>query len=230
MSDAPVNLSVGPARDGARPRAGGGPGRPGRRPRAAGRRAARRRWRPWSPAGPGSSTPGPGWASSAPGRRARRTPASGSATTAASTACARRAGGAPATCAGGRSQPGVPPGARRAAADGGGHRRDRRGAAVRRVPRPARPRLGRQRRLSGPRRGRRPAGPSSSPAGSLVDGRVQGVFFRDTCRRMARHASVSPAGSRNRATGGSRPGSRATRTRVERMVAWCRQGPPGAHV
>jgi len=63
----------------------------------------------------------------------------------------------------------------------------------------------------------------------VVDGQVQGVFFRDTCRRMA--ASVGVGGwVRNRPDGRVEAWFEGDRAGVERMVAWCRQGPPGARV
>jgi acylphosphatase len=63
----------------------------------------------------------------------------------------------------------------------------------------------------------------------LVDGMVQGVFFRDTCRRMA--ASVQVGGwVRNTADGRVEAWFEGDRAGVDRMVGWCRQGPPGARV
>ena len=63
----------------------------------------------------------------------------------------------------------------------------------------------------------------------VVDGQVQGVFFRDTCRRMA--TSVGVGGwVRNRPDGRVEAWFEGDRAGVERMVAWCRQGPPGARV
>jgi acylphosphatase len=63
----------------------------------------------------------------------------------------------------------------------------------------------------------------------LVSGTVQGVFFRDTCRRVAGQQGVTgwvrnlPDGRVEAAFEGD-PGS------VERLVTWCRTGPPNAHV
>ncbi len=61
-----------------------------------------------------------------------------------------------------------------------------------------------------------------------VSGRVQGVFFRETLRRMATDAGVG-GWARN-----SRDGLEAVlegpRDEVERLVRWCRQGPPHAVV
>ncbi len=58
---------------------------------------------------------------------------------------------------------------------------------------------------------------------------VQGVFFRDTCRRMA--AAVGVGGwVRNRADGRVEAWFEGDRAGVERMVEWCRAGPPHARV
>jgi acylphosphatase len=58
---------------------------------------------------------------------------------------------------------------------------------------------------------------------------VQGVFFRDTCRREARAAGVTgwvrnlPDDTVEAVFEGPEPA-------VERMLSWCRLGPPHAHV
>ncbi len=63
----------------------------------------------------------------------------------------------------------------------------------------------------------------------VADGLVQGVFFRDTCRRMA--AAVGVGGwVRNRPDGRVEAWFEGDRAGVERMVAWFRQGPPDARV
>lgn len=62
-----------------------------------------------------------------------------------------------------------------------------------------------------------------------VTGRVQGVFFRDTCRREAARAGVAgwvrnlPDGTVEAVFEGPAPG-------VHAMVEWCRSGPPRASV
>ena len=58
---------------------------------------------------------------------------------------------------------------------------------------------------------------------------VQGVFFRDTCRRMASATGVG-GWVRNRPDGLVEAWFEGARAGVEQMVAWCRQGPPGARV
>ena len=63
----------------------------------------------------------------------------------------------------------------------------------------------------------------------IVGGRVQGVFFRDTCARMAHQAGL--AGSvRNRPDGRVEAVFEGEPDAVERMVAWCRRGPSRAYV
>lgn len=60
-------------------------------------------------------------------------------------------------------------------------------------------------------------------------GRVQGVFFRDSCERMATSAGV--AGSvRNRNDGAVEAVFEGEPEAVDRMVSWMRQGPRRAHV
>jgi acylphosphatase len=62
-----------------------------------------------------------------------------------------------------------------------------------------------------------------------VHGRVQGVFFRDSCRTEARAAGV--AGWVGNAPDGTvRARLEGPRDAVERLVAWLHQGPPHADV
>ena len=63
----------------------------------------------------------------------------------------------------------------------------------------------------------------------IVTGRVQGVFFRDTCRDRAKAERVHGF-VRNRADGSVEAEFEGTETAVERMIAWCRAGPPRARV
>lgn len=63
----------------------------------------------------------------------------------------------------------------------------------------------------------------------VVSGRVQGVFFRDSCAREARAAGV--AGSIiNRADGRVEAVFEGEPAAVEALVAWCRTGPARARV
>jgi acylphosphatase len=63
----------------------------------------------------------------------------------------------------------------------------------------------------------------------LVEGRVQGVFYRDTCRRQAQQAGLA-GWARNRADGAVEVVIEGEAHAVERLVAWCRSGPPQAMV
>ena len=63
----------------------------------------------------------------------------------------------------------------------------------------------------------------------VVHGRVQGVFFRDSCERMATSVGVS-GWVRNRNDGAVEAAFEGDPEAVERMVAWCRQGPRRADV
>jgi acylphosphatase len=63
----------------------------------------------------------------------------------------------------------------------------------------------------------------------LVEGRVQGVWFRETCRRAAEAAGLS-GWVANRGDGRVEAVFEGEPAAVERMVEWCRQGPPRAVV
>ena len=62
-----------------------------------------------------------------------------------------------------------------------------------------------------------------------VTGRVQGVGFRESCRREARRLGVSGVVG-NRGDGSVEAVFEGSAPAVEQMVAWCRQGPRSAHV
>ena len=63
----------------------------------------------------------------------------------------------------------------------------------------------------------------------VVTGRVQGVWFRDSCRREARALGVS-GWVRNRMDGSVEAEFEGPPAAVDRMVAWCREGPSRARV
>lgn len=63
----------------------------------------------------------------------------------------------------------------------------------------------------------------------VVHGHVQGVFFRDSCRREAERAGVT-GWVRNEPDGTVAARFEGPAPAVERLVAWCRQGPPRARV
>jgi acylphosphatase len=62
-----------------------------------------------------------------------------------------------------------------------------------------------------------------------VTGRVQGVFFRDSCRAEARAAGVVGWVS-NEPDGSVRAHFEGPAEAVERLVAWAHDGPRSAHV
>jgi acylphosphatase len=63
----------------------------------------------------------------------------------------------------------------------------------------------------------------------VVQGHVQGVFFRETLRRRAESASVT-GWVRNTADGAVEAVLEGERDAVERLVESCREGPRGARV
>jgi acylphosphatase len=63
----------------------------------------------------------------------------------------------------------------------------------------------------------------------LVSGAVQGVFFRDTCRRVAGQQGVS-GWVRNLPDGRVEAVFEGDPESVERMVRWARRGPSHARV
>ena len=63
----------------------------------------------------------------------------------------------------------------------------------------------------------------------LVSGRVQGVFFRDSCARRARAEGVA-GWVRNRSDGRVEAWFEGDPQAVDNLVSWCRQGPPQATV
>ena len=62
-----------------------------------------------------------------------------------------------------------------------------------------------------------------------VSGRVQGVMFRDSCRREADRLGVV-GWVRNEPDGSVLVEAEGPDGAVDALVAWCRTGPPGARV
>jgi acylphosphatase len=63
----------------------------------------------------------------------------------------------------------------------------------------------------------------------VVRGRVQGVWFRESCRRRALELGVA-GWVRNRADGTVEAEFEGSEADVAQAVAWCRVGPPAADV
>lgn len=62
-----------------------------------------------------------------------------------------------------------------------------------------------------------------------VSGRVQGVFFRDTCARRARELGVC-GWVGNEPDGSVRAHVEGPGAAVEALIEWCHEGSPGARV
>jgi len=62
-----------------------------------------------------------------------------------------------------------------------------------------------------------------------IEGRVQGVFFRAGCVERARELGLA-GWVRNAIDGRVEAEFEGASEVVEQMVAWCREGPPHAHV
>ena len=63
----------------------------------------------------------------------------------------------------------------------------------------------------------------------VVHGLVQGVFFRDTCRREAQRLGVA-GWVENAYDGTVRAEFEGSADAVDELVRWCRRGPSRAHV
>ena len=63
----------------------------------------------------------------------------------------------------------------------------------------------------------------------LISGRVQGVFFRDTCRRLAERHGVA-GWVRNLPDGRVEAVFEGPPDSVDALVAWCEHGPSSADV
>ncbi|MDY7035695.1 MAG: acylphosphatase [Thermodesulfobacteriota bacterium] len=63
----------------------------------------------------------------------------------------------------------------------------------------------------------------------IIEGRVQGVWFRDSTRRKARGIEVY-GWVKNRHDGSVEVLAEGPEDRVKKLVNWCHQGPPAARV
>jgi len=62
-----------------------------------------------------------------------------------------------------------------------------------------------------------------------IEGRVQGVFFRASCVERARELGLA-GWVRNALDGRVEAEFEGEPEAIERMLTWCREGPPHAHV
>jgi acylphosphatase len=63
----------------------------------------------------------------------------------------------------------------------------------------------------------------------VISGRVQGVYFRASARDVARAHRVA-GWVRNRVDGAVEAAVEGEEDAVQGFIAWCHDGPPGAHV
>lgn len=63
----------------------------------------------------------------------------------------------------------------------------------------------------------------------IVEGRVQGVFFRLSTQQQSNRLGVN-GWVMNRPDGNVEVVAEGDRENVDTLIQWCRQGPPGAHV
>ena len=63
----------------------------------------------------------------------------------------------------------------------------------------------------------------------IVSGRVQGVYYRHTCRAVARELGVR-GWVRNCSDGTVEVVAEGSRDAVGDLIAWCREGPPHADI
>lgn len=63
----------------------------------------------------------------------------------------------------------------------------------------------------------------------IVSGRVQGVFFRDSCRQEAKRLGVSGT-ARNLADGNVEVIAEGEQGAVDTLIKWCKEGPSYAAV
>jgi len=63
----------------------------------------------------------------------------------------------------------------------------------------------------------------------IIEGRVQGVWFRDSTRREAGRLNIT-GWVKNRYDGNVELIAEGSRENVKELTAWCHIGPPAAHV
>jgi len=69
----------------------------------------------------------------------------------------------------------------------------------------------------------------ASRAHLIIEGRVQGVFFRDTARREAMRLNLT-GWVKNRFDGSVEVVAEGEKEQVDQLVQWCHQGPSAAKV
>ena len=62
-----------------------------------------------------------------------------------------------------------------------------------------------------------------------ISGTVQGVFYRASCQEAAQRSGLT-GWVRNLATGQVEILAQGEKEKIEKLIAWCKNGPPGATV
>lgn len=70
---------------------------------------------------------------------------------------------------------------------------------------------------------------SEARAHLVIRGRVQGVWYRASCRDEAERLGLA-GWARNRPDGSVEAAGEGPREALEEWIAWCRRGPPSARV
>jgi acylphosphatase len=74
-----------------------------------------------------------------------------------------------------------------------------------------------------------PNSPSHARIRLIVKGRVQGVYFRASALQQARHLGLT-GWVMNRYDGSVELVAEGQSDKIEELIVWCQQGPPGARV
>ena len=64
----------------------------------------------------------------------------------------------------------------------------------------------------------------------IIEGRVQGVWFRDSTRRKAMETGDIYGWVKNRSDGAVETVAEGPEEKIEQFIAWCHQGPTHANV
>lgn len=63
----------------------------------------------------------------------------------------------------------------------------------------------------------------------IISGRVQGIFYRASCQEVAQSYGLK-GWVRNLPTGQVEVLAQGEKDKIEKLIAWCKKGPPGAKV
>ena len=63
----------------------------------------------------------------------------------------------------------------------------------------------------------------------IISGRVQGVFYRASCQEIAQMHDLK-GWARNLPTGEVEVLAQGEKEKIEKLITWCKKGPPGARV